>query len=229
MDVIWRHWQSTFHLLLGRRIFFCLNSNFLRILIWDKVLKKQQFWVSWSSFSRLVVRGKKLHWQLLAAKGLMRIVLHIFTNVHESISNRKRRASARTPKFNRSAENVQTATRRVCIHGRRLHRLTCLHRCAQSSGAVWKWRWPSWAPVPNKPTVSVDVKQHSANRCAPQLQEKIICQSCNSSVLIFCSESFRHRKNKRIQYVLIARSRTSTQMTCKLLAWYVQSRNLSPV
>ena len=23
-------------------------------------------------------------------------------------------------------------------------------------------RWPSWAPVPNKPTVSVDVKQHSA-------------------------------------------------------------------
>ena len=31
----------------------------------------------------------------------------------------------------------------------------------QSSGAVWKSRRPSWAPVPNKPTVSVDVKQHS--------------------------------------------------------------------
>ena len=31
----------------------------------------------------------------------------------------------------------------------------------QSSGGVWKSRWPSWAPVPNKPTVSVDVKQHS--------------------------------------------------------------------
>ena len=30
----------------------------------------------------------------------------------------------------------------------------------QSSGAVWKSRWPSWAPVPNKLTVSVDVKQH---------------------------------------------------------------------
>ena len=29
----------------------------------------------------------------------------------------------------------------------------------QSSGAVWKSRWPSWAPVPNKPTVSVDVKK----------------------------------------------------------------------
>ena len=26
---------------------------------------------------------------------------------------------------------------------------------------VRKSRWPSWAPVPNKPTVSVDVKQHS--------------------------------------------------------------------
>ena len=33
-------------------------------------------------------------------------------------------------------------------------------RQRQNSGAVWKWRWPSWAPVPNKPTVFVDVKQH---------------------------------------------------------------------
>ena len=30
----------------------------------------------------------------------------------------------------------------------------------QSSGAVLKSRWPSWAPIPNKPTVSVNVKQH---------------------------------------------------------------------
>ena len=29
----------------------------------------------------------------------------------------------------------------------------------QSSGAVWKSRWTSRAPVPNKPAVSVDVKQ----------------------------------------------------------------------
>ena len=36
------------------------------------------------------------------------------------------------------------------------------HHC-QSSGAVWKSRWPSWAPVPNKPTVSVDVKQDSTS------------------------------------------------------------------
>ena len=26
---------------------------------------------------------------------------------------------------------------------------------------MWKSRWTSWAPLPNKPTVSVDVKQHS--------------------------------------------------------------------
>ena len=25
---------------------------------------------------------------------------------------------------------------------------------------MWKSRWTAWAPVPNKPTVSVDVKQH---------------------------------------------------------------------
>ena len=34
---------------------------------------------------------------------------------------------------------------------------------SQSSGAVWKSRWPSWAPVPNKPMFSVDVKQHFNN------------------------------------------------------------------
>ena len=33
-----------------------------------------------------------------------------------------------------------------------------------SYGAVWKSRWPSWAPVPNKPKVSEDVKQHSTNQ-----------------------------------------------------------------
>ena len=41
----------------------------------------------------------------------------------------------------------------------------------QSSGAVWKSRWPSWAPVPNKPRVSVDVKQHSSNRLWVHLSE----------------------------------------------------------
>ena len=30
-----------------------------------------------------------------------------------------------------------------------------------SPGAVWKSRWPSWASVPNKPPVFVDIKQHS--------------------------------------------------------------------
>ena len=33
----------------------------------------------------------------------------------------------------------------------------------RSSGAVWKSRWPSWALVPNKPTVSVNAKQHFNN------------------------------------------------------------------
>ena len=40
--------------------------------------------------------------------------------------------------------------------------------CSQSSGGVWKSRWTSWAPVPNKPTVSVDVKQHFNNNKALQ-------------------------------------------------------------
>ena len=41
----------------------------------------------------------------------------------------------------------------------------CLSCRYQSSGGVWKSRWTSWAPVPNKPTVSVDVKQHFNNIC----------------------------------------------------------------
>ena len=35
-----------------------------------------------------------------------------------------------------------------------LYLLTELRSC------VKKWMWPSWVPVPNKPTVSVDVKQY---------------------------------------------------------------------
>ena len=45
----------------------------------------------------------------------------------------------------------------------------------QSSGVVWESRWPSWAPVPNKPTVSVDVKQHSTNLKIHIVQE--LCES----------------------------------------------------
>ena len=42
----------------------------------------------------------------------------------------------------------------------------------QSSGAVWKSRWPSWAPVPNKPTVSLDVKRHFNRVCYIEKYDK---------------------------------------------------------
>ena len=46
--------------------------------------------------------------------------------------------------------------------------IQCLHN--RSLGAVWKSRWSSWAPVPNKPMVSVDIKQHSTKSvCIPSL------------------------------------------------------------
>ena len=34
---------------------------------------------------------------------------------------------------------------------------------SQRPGAAWKSRWPSWAPIPNKPTVSVHVKKYTTN------------------------------------------------------------------
>ena len=49
-----------------------------------------------------------------------------------------------------------------------------------SGAAVWKWRWPSWAPVPNKPTVFVDVKQHFNNNinCAKGTSSGGVCVPC---------------------------------------------------
>ena len=41
----------------------------------------------------------------------------------------------------------------------------------QSSGAMYKSRWPSWAPVPNKPRVSLDVKQLNQIFAEPALSE----------------------------------------------------------
>ena len=50
-----------------------------------------------------------------------------------------------------------------------------MHACSglmllyvQSSGAAWKLTWLSWATIPNKPTVSVDVKQHFNQALWPQ-------------------------------------------------------------
>ena len=37
---------------------------------------------------------------------------------------------------------------------------------------MWKSRWQSWAPVPNKSTVSVDVKQHFNNHLLHTLGRK---------------------------------------------------------
>ena len=48
----------------------------------------------------------------------------------------------------------------VCLGGgQSIYSCTCSDSL-QSSGAVWKLRWLSWAPIPNKLTVSVDIKQH---------------------------------------------------------------------
>ena len=49
------------------------------------------------------------------------------------------------------------------LHHHHHHHRHHHHGYKQSSGAVWKSRWTSWATVPNKYTVSVDVKQHFNN------------------------------------------------------------------
>ena len=56
----------------------------------------------------------------------------------------------------------------------KVHKLHQSYNLRQCSGAVWKSRWPSWAPVPNKPTVSVDVKQHSTNNVSDNASELVL-------------------------------------------------------
>ena len=51
------------------------------------------------------------------------------------------------------------------------YRMSSKHQ-QTNSGVVWKSRWTSWAPVPNKTTVCVDVKQHSTNH--QQINEELI-------------------------------------------------------
>ena len=90
----------------------------------------------------------------------------------------------------------------------------------QSSGAVWKSRWPSWAPVPNKPKVSVDVTQNtSANNMSKSLQrtcqQKVISLRLLVNCILFwrlqhqcthlqfdCSCNRIHFTNRRILIVI---------------------------
>ena len=50
----------------------------------------------------------------------------------------------------------------------------CQSRGGRPGRGVSKSRWTSWAPVPNKPTVSVDVKQHSTSQ--PTCPREVIAE-----------------------------------------------------
>ena len=49
----------------------------------------------------------------------------------------------------------------------------------QCSGAVRKAMWPCWAPIPNKPMFSVDIKQHLTKRLWKKMVQKCV-------QLVFC-------------------------------------------
>ena len=50
--------------------------------------------------------------------------------------------------------------------------------------AVWKSRWTSWAPVRNKPTISVDVKQHF-NQDTDRMNAALPLESRMMSLLLY--------------------------------------------
>ena len=57
----------------------------------------------------------------------------------------------------------------------------------QSPGAVWKSRWTSWAPVPNKAMVSVDVKQHFNQKGRKRRKSVVECKPCSVQQSLFCT------------------------------------------
>ena len=81
------------------------------------------------------------------------------------------------------------------------HRKTDIRTCisaflnalnpTQNSRVVWKSRWPSWAPVPNKPTVSVDVKQHF-NQLDPSMTHVWSLKCCTWIIAKVCSQFALH-------------------------------------
>ena len=56
--------------------------------------------------------------------------------------------------------------------------------------AVWKSRWTSWAPVPNKPTVPVDVKQQLNQRLELKwlMIPNIFQQKCKRLTIVLASK-----------------------------------------
>ena len=64
-----------------------------------------------------------------------------------------------------------------------------VHIC-QSSGAVWKSRWLSWAPIPNKPMVSVDIKQHSTKCTFEEVDGKTLIAVLNVAALTWWSTTW---------------------------------------
>ena len=86
---------------------------------------------------------------------------------------------------------------------------------------MWKSRWPSWASVPNKPKVSVDVKQHSTKTQMTRIQR--ICYILHAITdqdvyLLLCSWSlgnyvFFTLKNTDPQPCNVGKSDTQKQVS----------------
>jgi len=85
------------------------------------------------------------------------IVFCIIPNHNPQTTHLQSLAMEPLPKFQHNKNKAMEMERRIALY-------ESDHHQQQSSGGVWKSRWPSWAPVPNKPTVSVDVKQRSTNK-----------------------------------------------------------------
>ena len=75
-----------------------------------------------------------------------------------------------------SAQNHRQKDVRTCIRAF----LKALNP-TQNTRAAWKSRWPSWAPIPNKSTVSVVVKRHSTN-----VQIRLFILFCFTCFIIYC-------------------------------------------
>ena len=68
----------------------------------------------------------------------------------------------------------------------------------QCSGAVRKLMWLCWAPIPNKPMFSVDIKQHSTKRPWKKKKKKKMVQKCVQ--LVFCCCTYPTVQNELVTH-----------------------------
>ena len=94
-----------------------------------------------------------------------------------------------------------------------------------SGGAVWKSRWTSWVHVPNKPTVSVDVEQHSTKVQAPVSPLRTL----DTNLMVACSRVGPHWVKLEALSCALGHDNPPVAVCCERRLYYSSQWRLFPL